>query len=103
MQCRRIEVRSIWPNKCVDLPIDLDLVEQGQVTQRPKQLARQNRLEIDDLFGSVIKRYTQHIVANNPEATDTMDRMLHVRSLQRGDRKRGLAPLKRSQSAISSS
>jgi hypothetical protein len=77
----------------VDLVIDLNLVEQSQVTKRPKQLARENRSEIDDLFGSVIKRYAQHIVANNPEVTDTMDRMLHVCSLQGGDRKRGFAPL----------
>lgn len=93
MQCGWVEIRSIRPDQCVDLAVDLDLVEEGQIPKRPKQLARQNGSEIDNPLRSVIKRDAQYVVSNNPEATDTIDRMLHVDSLQRGDRARRLAGL----------
>jgi hypothetical protein len=43
------------------------------------------------MIGSVIQRHGQHVVTNHPEATDTIDRMLHVCSLQRDDWKGRLA------------
>jgi hypothetical protein len=88
-----IEVRSTRPNKRVNLWIDLDLVEQSQITKRPEQLARENGAEIDNLFGSIIKSDGQHVVADNPKTADAINWMMHSRSLQWGDRKRGLAPL----------
>ena len=57
VQCRRIEVCAIWPNQSVNLSIDVDQIEQFEVTKWPKQLAAENRSEIDDLFRGVFKRH----------------------------------------------
>ena len=72
------------------LGINSNLIEQCQLAQRAKQLAREYRSEVDHLFGFVVKRHRKLIVVNNPKTADTMNRMLHHGSLQWRDRQRRL-------------
>ncbi len=47
MKCSGVEVCAGWPDDRVNFGIDTDFGKESGITQRTKQLALQNRLEIN--------------------------------------------------------
>lgn len=73
MERLRIEIRSGRPLDRAEGAIDLNAVEQTEVTQRPKQLSLQNWAEVDGLLGAVVEMQGQSISTNDFEPLDSID------------------------------
>jgi len=71
----RIEVGSFRPNQSAHFRVNLDLVEQGQLPQWPKQLAAQNRLEVYCLLRLIIELHPQFIGGDDLERFNVIDLM----------------------------
>ena len=78
MEGLRIKVGTVRPDQRVHLGIDTHLLEDGGVTQGLKELAGQDGLEVDCLFGRIIESNTQGVRANDLERLDTVDSVRHA-------------------------
>lgn len=61
MKGGRIEVSAVWPHQRPRFGIQGDRSERGLIPQRPKQLAVQNGLEVDHLFGTVVEHHGERV------------------------------------------
>jgi hypothetical protein len=55
VRSRRIEIRAVRPNQRTDFFIDGNLLEQAGFPQGSVDLARKNRLEVDQLLALIVK------------------------------------------------
>jgi hypothetical protein len=78
VQCCGIEVRSIWPNQCVDFRVDSNLIEYFDIAQRPEKLSMKNRPKIDRLSGPVLELYPERVGTNDFEGPDFMNSVWHI-------------------------
>jgi hypothetical protein len=88
MQRCRIEIRAVRPNQSLRLSIDSDSAEQLQITQGPKEFARQHWTEIDGLLCLIVELDSQRVVGNDLESGHSADRMRHETLPQRRNRHR---------------
>jgi len=77
MKGGRIEVCAIGPHQRPRFGIQGDRAECGLIPQRPKQLAVQNGLEVDHLFGAVLENHGERVRPDELEPGDSMDGMDH--------------------------
>ena len=75
VKSRRIEVRAVRPYQCLDLWIDLHLIEQIEIPQGAIQLAGENRPKIDRLFGTVVKMNTESVRSDDLKGPYTINRV----------------------------
>ena len=83
VKCGRIKIGSIRPDKCVNLRVNLDLVEEPYVAQGSKQFASEHRLKVNRLFRVVIKAHAKRVRSNDGEFANTKNRMAGHFLLQR--------------------
>jgi hypothetical protein len=74
---RRIEVGIVRPNQSAHFRVKPDSVEGGQVVERPKQGAVQDRLEVNALLRAVRERDRQRIRPDDAEMGHPMNGMGH--------------------------
>ena len=73
MQGGGVKVRAVRPNQRVNFRVKPDLIEEGQVPQRPVERPGQNRLKADGLLRLVIKPDVQGIRRNDFKGLDTIE------------------------------
>jgi hypothetical protein len=61
VQRRGIEIRAIWLDYRVNLRINSHTVEHFKILERPVDLPRQHRNEIDRLLGGIIETHREPI------------------------------------------
>ena len=67
-----VEVRAVRPNQCIDHRIDSHCVEDRQVPQRTKKLAREHWLKIGHLFSPIVESDAQDVRRFDPKRADSV-------------------------------
>jgi len=77
VQRGRIEIGPIGPDQSMNLRVDSNLIENGQIPEGSKQLTRKHGMEIDQLFRAIVELHPQSIGGHVLERFDSINRMQH--------------------------
>ena len=75
VECFGVKIGPVRPYQCVYFRVDRNLIEEGRLTQWPKQLTGQNRLEINRLLRLIVKLHPQSLGADDLDRFHAVDTM----------------------------
>jgi hypothetical protein len=73
VQCARIEIRSVRPDKRSGLRIHNDAIEHSKVLKRTEQRAVEHRPKVDVLSAAVVEAHDELVRPNHFETGDADD------------------------------
>ena len=77
VECRRIEVSSVGPDKGVNLSVDFHLFEQGSILQGAGHLANQHGAKVNPLLRAVCEFHCKRVLSDDSNSGDAMNCVTH--------------------------